>query len=436
MRGHVRKRGTWEYILELGDRPTQRCTACNRRHWVERTRLKVCIACSGSLVDRIERKQQSRSGFRTKKDAETALNEALSALCQGTYVEPAKLTVEEFLRDEWLPAIKSTIRESTYLSYKGHVERHIIPLLGTVRLQQLSGSPVNSFYAKLLTEVPGGEKQRENSKSSQQAGATKVAATKPALPKKKLSKTTVHHIHGTLHKALKDAVRWDRLPRNPIEAANPPRRSSGMAEEMQAWTSVELKQFLSGVGPSRLYPLWLLLAATGMRRGEVVGLRWKDVDLKAGRLAVRQTLICVGYETRVSEPKTRKGRRSVALDPVTVATLKRWRRDQSKERLAWGPAWTDTGYVFTREDGQPHHPDRVSKLFEDAVAASKLPRIRLHDLRHTHATLALAAGIHPKVVSERLGHANVSITLDTYSHAIPAMAEEAATRIAAFVHPE
>jgi integrase len=173
-----------------------------------------------------------------------------------------------------------------------------------------------------------------------------------------------------------------------------------------------------------------------MRRGEVLGLQWPDVDLGRARVAVRRSLVTVGHQVVVSEPKTAKGRRSVALDPATVAGLKAWRKHQAAERLSWGPAWTDSGLVFTREDGRPLHPPtprEVTRSFTRNVLAADLPIIRLHDLRHTHATLALAAGVHPKVVQERLGHANIAITLDTYSHAVPALEEQAAYTVAALV---
>ena len=170
-----------------------------------------------------------------------------------------------------------------------------------------------------------------------------------------------------------------------------------------------------------------------MRRGELLGIQWSDVDLGRARIAVRRSLVTVGHEVVVSEPKTAKGRRSVALDPATVASLKVWRLHQAAERLAWGPAWIDSGLVFTREDGRPLHPREVTRAFSRHVLAAGVPIIRLHDLRHTHATLALAAGVHPKVVQERHGHANIAITLDTYSHAIPAMQESAAATVARLV---
>ena len=202
---------------------------------------------------------------------------------------------------------------------------------------------------------------------------------------------------------------------------------------MKTWSGAQLAAFLEATSDDRLHGLWHLLALTGMRRGEALGLRWEDVDLEAGRLSVRRALIPNGKTVVVSEPKTARGRRVVALDPGTVNVLKAQAARQLQEQPEWDEASSDSGYVFTKEDGTPYHPEVVSRFFRQAVKRAMLPEIRLHDLRHTNATLALRAGIHPKVVSERLGHATVSITLDTYSHAIPAMQEEAAARIAELV---
>jgi integrase len=165
----------------------------------------------------------------------------------------------------------------------------------------------------------------------------------------------------------------------------------------------------------------------------VLGLRWIDIDLNASRLSVQQTLVSVAYETRFSVPKTARSRRSVSLDATTVAALRAHRKRQLEERMSWGQAYRDSGLVVTREDGTLVHPDRFTQMFDKHVKDAGLPRIRLHDLRRTHATLALAAGVHPKVVSERLGHATVAFTLDVYSHAVPALQEEAADRIAALI---
>jgi len=304
--------------------------------------------------------------------------------------------------------VKATIRPSTYNSYVQHVECHIVPHIGTVKLQKLSGAQVNVLYAKLA------ESGRKDGKSG-------------------LSAMTIHHVHACLHKACKDAVRWGHISRNPLDAADPPRKKSDGTKEMQTWTKEQLKAFLEAVQDERLSPLWHTIAMTGMRRGEAIGLRWSDVDLEAGRLSVRRALIPINREVVVREPKTAKGRRVIALDPATVEVLKAQAARQLDEQRDWDEAWVETGLVFTQENGEALDPETVTRYFRQAVKKSMLPQIRLHDLRHTHATLALQAGIHPKVVSERLSHATISITLDTYSHAIPAMQEGAAALIAELV---
>jgi integrase len=239
-----------------------------------------------------------------------------------------------------------------------------------------------------------------------------------------------------LHKACKDAVRWGHISRNPLDAADPPRKSSDGTKEMRTWTAEQLRAFLDAVHDDHLCPLWHTIAFTGMRRGEAIGLRWQDVDLENARLSVRRALIPINREVVVSEPKTAKGRRVIALDPATVEVLKAQAARQLNEQHEWDEGWVDTGLVFTTENGAALDPESVSRYFRQAVKKAMLPTIRLHDLRHTHATLALQAGVHPKVVSERLGHATISITLDTYSHAILAMQEEAAALIAGLVFAE
>ena len=206
-----------------------------------------------------------------------------------------------------------------------------------------------------------------------------------------------------------------------------------LLEVKKTWNAKQLKGFLDATKQDRLGPLWRVLAMTGMRRGEACGLRWEDVDLEKGRLSVRRALIPHGDGVIVSEPKTARGRRSIALDPGTIEAPKAQAQRQLADQEDKREVWSDSGYVFTKESGEPLPPQMASRAFAQAAATAKLPRIRLHDLRHTHASLALAAGINPKVISERLGHATVSITLDTYSHAIPAMREEEAALIADLV---
>lgn len=283
----------------------------------------------------------------------------------------------------------------------------MLPRLGETRLQALTPDQLNAFYGELLRVG------RRDGKSG-------------------LSPKTVHNVHVMLHKALHDAVRWGYLPRNVAEFSGPPKQTSS-GKVMRTWTPDELRSFLEHVSNDPNYAAWVLAANTGMRRGEVLGLRWQDIDFDRRRLSIRQTIISIDYRVEISEPKTARGRRSVALDSGTVTALRAHRAGQNQLKLMLGEAWQDNDLVFCRDDGSPIHPDRFTQMFDKHVKDSGLPRIRLHDLRHTHATLALAAGIHPKVVSERLGHSTVAFTMDVYSHAVPSMEAEAAETIANLV---
>jgi len=408
MQGHIRRRGkggSFEYIIDIGEAQAQRCGDCGRRLWVERQPLSACPRCGGRLERGAERRRQTKAGFATRKEAQAAMNKVLAAVAERSFVAPTKVTLERFLTDEWLPAIESTVRLTTYRSYVQHVKWHIAPHLGEVALSSLSGAQINGLYATLASRGRrGGE-----------AG---------------LSPQTVRHVHAVLHRALRDAVRWGLIGRNPIDSADPPRPSS--SRELHTWNPEQLEAFLAFTASDRLHALWQLLALTGMRRGEACGLRWCDCDLEQGRIAICRALVPVARTVLVTEPKTARGRRSIALDERTVAELQTHAERQVAERES-AKSWTETGLVFAGKDGRALPPNSVSRCFVRAVKQANLPQIRLHDLRHSHATLALRAGIHPKVVSERLGHATVAITLDTYSHAIPALEEAAASRIAGLV---
>ncbi len=407
MQGHIHRRqaGSWEYTIDVGRAPAQRCQSCGRRFWVERRPRESCPGCGGELVLADERRRETKGGFATRREAQATMSKVAVAVEERTRVASSRQTLREYLMREWLPAIEHTIRPTTFRSYRAHVECHILPALGSVQVQKLCPAQINALYAKLIA---GG---RRNGKA--------------------LTSLTVRHVHAVLHRSLKDAARWGRIARNPADLADPP-RVTGHGHELHTWSAEQLAAFLDSRRDDRLYALWHTLAMTGLRRGEALGLRWQDVDLEAGRLCVRRSLIPEGNQGAVHEPKTAHGRRVVALDPQTVAVL----QGQAARQLAQqgtAESWEETGLVFTNEDGQVLHPWLVSRCFRRAVKEAMLPDIRLHDLRHTHATLALQAGVHPKVVSERLGHASVSITLDTYSHAIPAMQEEAAAKIAGLV---
>jgi integrase len=376
VRGSVRKRGeTWTWYLWVPDPLT------------------------GKL------RQRSKGGFPTKKACQAALGDALADLRKGTFVEPSKRTVGHFLTEEWLPAVQAQGRRpGTVANYRIHVEAHVVPALGGIELQQLSPAHLNAFYLGLLRQ-----------------GRRDGRAMAPK---------TVRNVHNLVHRALRDAVRWGFVGRNVADAANPP---AGKSPEPSIWTPAELGAFIEHVRDDRLYAAWMLFATTGMRRSEVAGLRIVDLDLDAARVNPRMPRVLVDHQVVVSEPKTRAGRRSLALDPATLAALQDHLVVQAAERALVGPGYVDSGLLFTWPDGRPINPARFSAWFEQHISAARLPRITLHGLRHSYATAALKAGVPVKIISERLGHATVAITLDVYSHVIPGMDELAATTVAGLI---
>jgi integrase len=274
--------------------------------------------------------------------------------------------------------------------------------VGAVPLQSLAPLEIENLYKELL--ATGGAEGRA------------------------LSPKTVRNTHIVLRKALADAERLGLVVRNAAAVAKPPVPAK---RKHTTWSADELARFLGSIERERLAAAFILLATTGMRRGEALGLRWSDVDLKAGRLSIVQTVTTVSDKIVITPPKTAGSRRSVSLDPETVAVLRDHRRRQNEERLKAGELWVGEGdLVFTDEIGQPVHPSALSRLFASRVRRAGLPVIRLHDLRHTYATVALGAGVHPKIVSERLGHATTAVTLDLYSHVTPTIDADAAVLVA------
>lgn len=344
------------------------------------------------------RKHHSKGGYRTKKEAQGFLTDVMTAIRGGVFAEPTKVTIGDFLIERWLPARKLSLRPSTYASYQTAINRHVIPELGHVQVQQLSADRLDRFYAELIARG--------------------------------LAPKTVRNIHVLLHKALRDAVRKNLVPRNVADAADPPKLHRANRDEMKTWTPAQLRTFFNGIADHRLTPAYLLAATTGMRRGEVLGVRWRDIDFKARRLHVCQTILSVNYQLTLGQPKTLRGERKIALDAETIRVLDAHRAGQRRERHLLGAGYRDQDLVFAREDGSPIHPDYFSQTFDRAVKRLGLPKIRLHDLRHTHATLGLGAGVPIKVMSDRLGHATTSFTMDIYMHAIPAIEDDAADQIA------
>ena len=374
MRGHVHKRGSrWAYVVDVGRDPA-----------------------TG------KRKQRTKGGFATKAAAEEALGDFMSELRAGTSVAPTSVTLDGYLT-EWLQTVKPQLRETTWASYVVAVDR-ITWGLGSRKLQALTAIEVERFYAKLVNE--GGP------------------AGRPLAPK------TVRNTHIVLHRALADAERLRLVMRNVAHLARPP---AVPHVERATWTADELRSFLQHVAGDRLFIAYVLLATTGMRRGEVFGLRWRDVDLVARRASVTQTITTVNDKLVIGPTKTNRSRRTISLDPTTVEALEAHRLVQDQERAIAGEAWDPSfDLVICDGTGRPEHPDRFSRQFQRNVGETKLPALRgPHNLRHTWATLALNAGVHPKVVSDRLGHATIAVTIDTYSQVAPSLDAAAADTVAA-----
>jgi integrase len=241
---------------------------------------------------------------------------------------------------------------------------------------------------------------------------------------------TIRNIHGVLSKALGDAERWGLVARNAARLADVP---AVARPKLQVWSPEHTRAFLAAVANDRLFAAWLLAATTGMRRGELLGLRWEDIDLDSGVVRVAQARVRAGNQVVAGEPKTARGRRAIALDPTTVAALRQHRKRQTEERLAAGPHYAVSDLTLTMPGGTPIHPNRFSLWFRRHVREAGLPAIRLHDMRHSYATAGLAAGVPPKVMSERLGHATVAFTLNTYTSALPALDKSAADIVAGLI---
>jgi integrase len=370
MRGHVRKRGSsWTVVYDEGYDEHRR------------------------------RRQRSKGGFPTRRDAQHFLTDMLARVGDGSYAQPSKQTLGDYLTREWLPAIESTVRPLTFTQYRSVVRIRIVPTLGHLRLQALTGGHVNMLYREL-----------------EQAG---------------LSVATRRQTHAVLHRALCDAVRWGRLIRNPADMADPP---SAARTRVQSWTAKELGRFLEHVRGDRFFALWRLAATTGLRRGELAGLTWRCLDLENARVSVEQQLIPTRGGVSFGPPKSSRSRRTVALDAETVNVLGEHREIQLAERAFAGDAYLDQDLVFADELGGTIHPQRLTEWFGQLRKAAGLPTGTLHVLRHTAATLALTSGIPVHIVAARLGD-NANTVLSTYAHLLPQSDELAAERVAALIVP-
>lgn len=371
-----------------------------------------------------QRKRVARGGFRTKRDAETALAEVTIQVRTGTWTDDNGVTVAAWL-GSWLERKeKIGLRPATIRVYRQHINDYLTPSLGSLRLRDLRPGHVADLLDKL------------------QAGSGTGGHT--------LSASTVTRVHACLRSALSTAVKMRLVSFNAARDVELPKV---VRRRVKPWQPDELGAFLDAVQSDRLAALFEAVAASGMRRGEVCGLRWDDLDAEAGAIIVRQQLtersgddsICPFCELnhqglRFAAPKTESGEyRKIELDQVTAGVLLHHQVQQGLEKMAWGGAYSDHGLVFCKEDGAPLSPGNVTELFHrltDAVRmpdGSKLRRVRLHDLRHGQASLMLAAGVDMNIISKRLGHARSSFTADTYAHMLDGVGRDAAEKAAALI---
>ncbi|MCM3079598.1 site-specific integrase [Brevibacillus invocatus] len=363
MKGHFRKRGsTWSFAISLGTDETGK------------------------------RRQITRSGFKTKKEAEIACAEMITKYDTGELVISKKQTLESYLQF-WLENhAKSTLRTSSYTNHETVINSRIIPALGKVELDKLTPIQVTKY----LTE----------------------------LQKEDLSADYVKYIHAVLKKAINQAVKWQLIPKNIMDHVDPPRLT---AKEIITWTPEQANEFLSYAEKDKYYIAFVLAIYTGMRRGEILGLRWKDIDFEQAKISIQQTLYRPANQGIIfQEPKTKSAKRRIAIPQFVLQELKRHKARQNKFRLEYGAGYEDHDLVVSYDDGRPQDPRNLLRHYERITKKSGLPPIRFHDLRHTHATMLLQMGEHPKVVSERLGHSRVGITMDVYSHVMPDMQKDAA----------
>jgi integrase len=339
---------------------------------------------------------------KTRKEVADKIAQALQELRNGTYIEPAQTTFGEWL-DKWMTGYKKgQLKTSTYQNYEIIIDVHIKPALGKIPMAKLQAHMLQNFYNE------------------------KLAAGR-ADGKGGLSTRMVRYFHAIIRQALQQAVKEGLLPRNPADATSPPTIKN---KQMRPLTETELLTFFEAAKGDRLFAAYVLAATTGLRRGELLGLCWDCVDLEHGVITVQRELLVLKDGLSLEETtKSKSGRRSITLTNDAIRELRKWKARQAQEKLLLGEAYQDGGLVFCKEDGTPLDPRDFTKRFQRHLEKAGLPKVRLHDLRHTHASLLLARGVHPKVVQERLGHSSITMTLDLYSHLVPGLQEAAAATL-------
>ncbi len=366
-----------------------------RGHIVKRYKNSYTIVLNmGKDPQTSKRKQQWVTIKGTKKDAEKRLSELLHQLDTGNFMKPSKTTLQEYLEKWLLDYATSNLSPRGFERYAGIIRKHLIPDMGNIILTQLRPEHLQKHYTARLNQG--------------------------------LSARTVRYHHAVIHRALQTAVKWGLISRNVADDVDVPRIHR---TEMQTWDEDDVTRFLAVAKDSPYYVLFYTALFTGMRRSELLALRWQDIDFIFSQIYVTRSLHHLKDGSYIfTEPKSARSRRTIALSPSAILTLKGHKEKQSLERDMLGIPLKNDGLVFSNIEGNPLRPNTVTRAWTMLSARAGVKVIRLHDARHTHASLMLKQGIHPKIVQERLGHASIQMTLDTYSHVAPGLQETAATR--------
>jgi len=393
-----------------------------------------------------KRDRTNAGGFESEDDAWTAALRQQAEMQRGRTVKPSARTVEQFFT-EWLDTVKHSLKPSTYANYSTNITVYIVPTLGGRKLQDVKVPVLNAFYRHLLETgrvKPDGNGRMYAYWSARRhlrnglgptptdlsaACGTSYQAAKEAVCRYRRGRTpaeyspglkakSVRNIHRLIHRAFDDAVAWDYLHFNPAQHASLPRepRRRRARATPQPWSVQELAQWLRVAQRDRFAGMWILAATTGMRRSELLGANRESLRLDLRTLALDETLIAVEGRAEQSDGKSQAGERVISLDAFTVAALREHVAMLDAERAAFGSAYSEGGWLFVWPDGSRPHPDTVTERFNRLVDEAGVRRIRLHDVRHTYATLALTSGIEPKIVSDRVGHSNPGITFQIYTH--------------------
>jgi integrase len=373
MKGSIRRRSkdSWELTIDLG-------------RGADGKRLRKFVNVKGK-----------------KSEADAKLRELLSSLDQGLPLGTGKTILSDFL-EKWMEVHSSRVRERTIYGYRNVLRRYVVPCLGSKQLTLLRPSDLDGLYTQML-----------------QRG---------------LSPRTVLQTHRIVKKALKQAVRWNLIARNPVDLVDPPKYKR---KEMPVLDVAQLSKLLNRASASQFGPPLYLASVTGMRRGEIVGLQWQDIDFQHMLISVNREIVFVPKQGHlVTPPKSAESRRTIDITHADVTKLIRHRAHQSELKLKAGTAWQDANWVFTNEFGSHIKPNALSRAVQKFRTELGLPAVRLHDLRHTHSTLLLEAGVPLKVVQERLGHSSIAITADIYAHVTPGMQKAAAEAFQAILSPE